>query len=342
MNTIFRAASFLLFASGVASAAVDFVDFVPITIQGDAGSIQSIEAYVECPGENTQVPNTMFTIEPGSEVGVSANLADLVVAEVADGGVLRFSWNPEVAFGASSSGVKITMPADQLRSVVAGGPRPFGMSEHNHKVQILEGFTSIDALEVFASSNTIVWASFNDVQSDLLVNIDNTPFPGGGHVHLKSAELKSLVVDERIGGGTVNANVDGSVDNLDVKGHVSFSLAAGDIKGGSVSSGEDNSLSLLRTNSTVSGVMTVDGTAQVRLHSCANVSTSGKAKCWDEFVDDKEPWEGYPPRFDHISGVSVQPATHEGTHTCEYTGSGQSLTAYLAVLLAVAMSFMVV
>ncbi|EJK66846.1 hypothetical protein THAOC_12188, partial [Thalassiosira oceanica] len=46
MNTIFRAASFLLFASGIASAAVDFV---PIAIQGDAGSIQGINAYVECP-----------------------------------------------------------------------------------------------------------------------------------------------------------------------------------------------------------------------------------------------------------------------------------------------------
>ena len=54
----------------------------------------------------------MFTIEPGSEAGVSANVADLVVAAVADDGVLRFSWNSQVASGAFSGGVKVTMPAD--------------------------------------------------------------------------------------------------------------------------------------------------------------------------------------------------------------------------------------
>lgn len=55
----------------------------------------------------------MFTIEPGSsEAGVSANVADLVVAEVpkvaevADDGVLRFSLNSEVASGAFLGGSK--------------------------------------------------------------------------------------------------------------------------------------------------------------------------------------------------------------------------------------------
>ena len=48
MNTIFRAAYFLLFASGIASAAVDFF---PIAIQGDASSVKSIYTHLECLGE---------------------------------------------------------------------------------------------------------------------------------------------------------------------------------------------------------------------------------------------------------------------------------------------------
>ena len=81
----------------------------------------------------------MFTIEPGSEVGVSANLADLVVA-VVDDGVLRFSWNSQVAIGAFSGGVKITMPADQLRSVYAeasDSPNSIAEVYYSRHVQIL-------------------------------------------------------------------------------------------------------------------------------------------------------------------------------------------------------------
>ena len=45
MDTIFRAASFLVVASGSVSAA----DFFPITIQGDASSITSINTDLKCP-----------------------------------------------------------------------------------------------------------------------------------------------------------------------------------------------------------------------------------------------------------------------------------------------------
>ena len=114
----------------------------------------------------------MFTIEPGPEVAVSANVADLVVAEVADDGELRFSWNSQVASGAFSGGVKIAMPADQLCSVFVGGP-----GGYKPYAQIHEGFTSID--ELIAFGPTFVWASLDDVQTDLSVKLYR-----GAHVNL--------------------------------------------------------------------------------------------------------------------------------------------------------------
>ena len=218
---------------------------------------------------NIQVPNIMFTIEPGSQLGVSANVADLVVAAVADDGVLRFSWNSQVASGAFSGGVKIAMPADQLRSVVASHSERTRTSRH---VQILEGFTSIDTLEVSSLGEVRVWASLTDVQNDLSVKVDTL-----GEVELKSGDLKSLAVRR----GYVVADVDGSVDNLDVTFGTVFLTAPGNIKNGSVNS-VDRYGSYLYANSTVRGKMTAAGYAKVFLPSCVNVSTSGEATCTEE------------------------------------------------------------
>ena len=179
-------------------------------------------------------------------------MADLVVAEVADNGVLCFSWNSQVASGAFSGGVKITMPADQLRSVVASqSERPSGLRGTSNSVQILEGFTSIKTLELASSGFTgfQVWASLTDVQNDLSVKVDAI----SGVVELKSADLKFLAVHE----GTVVADVDGSVDNLDVNGWGRVYLTApGGIKYGSVEAADGDYPSLY-ANSTVTGKMTV-------------------------------------------------------------------------------------
>ena len=248
---------------------------------------------------NIQVPNIISTIKPSTEVGVSANVADLVVAEVADDGVLPFSWNSRVASGALLGGVEIAMPADQLRSVVAShqnGPLFFA----GVHVPILEGFTSIDTLEVSSPGRLRVWASLTDVQNDLPVNID-----ARGDVELKSADLKSLAVHR----GNVVADVDGSVANLDITGAgpLVYLTAPGGIKNGSVIA-VDGVVSYLEANSTVLGKMTANtsgnGLAEVSLPSCVNVSTSGNATCTEE-----APWGGWGKEVD----TSRQAATREGT-----------------------------
>ena len=281
----------------------------------------------------------MFTIEPGTEVGVFANVADLVVAQVAGDGVLRFSWNSQVASGAFSGGVKITTPADQLRSmVVLHSERRDSTVEDSwtsRDVQILEGFTSIDTLEVSSAGPMQVWASLTDVQNDLSVKVDRN-----GRVDLKSGDLKSLAVH---GDGTVFADVDGSVDNLDVTngGHV-FLTAPGGIKNGSVDAANGRT-SRLEANSTVTGRLTAGaGYARVFLPSCANVSTSGEAKCFEELI--------YTNPGGYVD-TSRQPATRQGTHMCAVSAyddsddstssNGLTLSASLAVLSAVATSFMV-
>ena len=276
-------------------------------------------------------------IEPGSEVGVSANVADLVVAEVADDGVLRFSWNPQVASGALSGGVKITMPAAQLRSVAAFHSELLDLTtvvtwDWKH-VQILKGFTSIDTLEVSSPVKMNVWATLTDVQNDLSVKVDAESI-----VVLKSGNLKSLAVHD----GAVFADVDGSVDNLDITGGSGqvFLTAPGGIKNGSVDA-VDGGLSLLDANSTVTGKMTAHGEgAYVKLPSCVNVITSGEAFC--------EEWLSVGAG--HVR-ASRRYATREGTYTCAVatyddstssgTISGPTLTASLVVLWAVAASFMV-
>ena len=265
-------------------------------------------------------------------------MADLVVAEVADNGVLCFSWNSQVASGAFSGGVKITMPADQLRSVVASqSERPSGLRGTSNSVQILEGFTSIKTLELASSGFTgfQVWASLTDVQNALSVKVDTM-----GSVDLKSGGLKSLEVHR----GTVSADVDGSVDNLDVNGSSGDSTfvyltASGGIKNGSVDT-VDGYGAALEANSTVTGRLTAAGYADVVLPSCANVSTSGEAACTEEATNEGREVD-----------TSRRPATRQRTHmcavsayddsTCSGTISGPTLSASLAVLSAVATSFMV-
>ena len=236
-------------------------------------------------GENTRAPKTMFTIEPGSEVGVSANVADLVVAVVADG-VLKFAWNSQVAGGAISGGVKITMPEDQLHSVIVSG-----QGGYNHNAQILEGFTSIDTLEV--SGSTFVWASLDGVQNDLSIKAYER-----GTVRLKSADLESLTAS---GQARVYADIDASVENLDLSGQSRvFVRALGGIKNGSLTG-----TSQLFASGAVLGRIYLGGVSRAYLPFCTdvNVVTTNKAECTER------PWRG---RVD----VSFQRNTRKGVYTC--------------------------
>ena len=181
-----------------------------------------------------------------------------------------------------------------------------------------------------------VWASLTDVQNDLSVKVDRN-----GRVDLKSGDLKSLAVH---GDGAVFADVDGSVDNLDVtgSGHVILT-APGGIKNGSVDAANGRT-SRLNANSTVTGRLTAAGAARVFLPSCANVSTSGEAKCFEELLTQ------YTVRAGYVD-TSRRPATRQGTHMCAVSAyddsddstssNGLTLSASLAVLSAVATSFMV-
>jgi hypothetical protein len=93
-------------------------------------------------GEN--YPNLMFTIEPADSVTVSTSPPDLVTV-IEKSNALYFEFNSPVASKATSGGIKIGMPADQLQSLIGSAAS---------QVQIFDGFTSILSLD-FSGASTL-------------------------------------------------------------------------------------------------------------------------------------------------------------------------------------------
>ncbi|OEU07002.1 hypothetical protein FRACYDRAFT_252635 [Fragilariopsis cylindrus CCMP1102] len=125
------------------------------------------------------VPNTMFTIFPsekGRGVSVETSPPNLVTISTLDenglddngldsngfarpgrllGIYLNFEWNTDVSSTATSGGVRIGVPPDQLQSVLVTG----------NNVQILDGFTNITSLDV-EKAGSILRASLTSLSSN--------------------------------------------------------------------------------------------------------------------------------------------------------------------------------
>jgi len=128
-------------AGGPADATAD--GFTPL--DGDFSTVNSVTISIPypCPsGTTTTYPYPMFTIQPSTVAYVSSFPADLVTP-VISGNELKFEWNDAVAKDATSGGVQIGLPSDQFNKLLlADGLR----------AQILDGFTSVQSLEVNGGS----------------------------------------------------------------------------------------------------------------------------------------------------------------------------------------------
>ena len=144
----------ILFAVTLADVALagasDFTTIMTPIDGMDINQIVTIVIDLSCDGDDS-APNTMFTIFPsnnGSGVSIETSPPNLITAiadfsEYKGGSGLSFEWNTNVASTATSGGVRIGVPPNQLKQVVVVG---------GHNTQILDGFTSIDYLSVIDDS----------------------------------------------------------------------------------------------------------------------------------------------------------------------------------------------
>jgi len=130
------------------------INWTPI----DSGIVQNIQnisdiridpASCTVIGENKNVPNTLFTIFPSDDgsVTVETSPANLFTAKTeGDVNYLVFDWMRDVASTATSGGVRIGIPPDQLKRLWV---------YEGNTVQVLDGFTSINELLTLGTNSTI-------------------------------------------------------------------------------------------------------------------------------------------------------------------------------------------
>jgi hypothetical protein len=196
-------------------------------------------------------------------------------------GTLSFQWNPAVTSSASSTagGVKINLPASQLKSVTVGG---------GYQAQVLDGFTSVTSLE--SNGGATLRATFTS-SSSTDFTLDNS---GGAQMYVKS---NVAIIGGSIPGGSQTWVETPSYSNVNVSGGSGLRVK-GDVGSGSVSGG-----AILTLTGTITGSINSSGGAVVSALSCDGVSSSGGATCnaFSQSVD---------------VDVSTQDETMSGTSTC--------------------------
>jgi len=230
------------------------------------------------------VPNTMFTIFPSDNndedgitnngsgnnnggVTVETSPANLVTVRY-EYGTLYFEWNTDVSSIATYGGVRIGVPSNQLLNVrVRGG----------HIVQILNGFTKINTLDVM-HTNAAIYASFNTtvVTTSTFLELNNF----GGYMYVKT----NIPVDYSYiqGGGqsyieTPSYNlieVSGVDSKLHINGDVDVNSYSSSQDGGSIS---DNAQ--LTVTGKIIGTITSRDDSTVNAPSCDNVTSVGGSTC---------------------------------------------------------------
>lgn len=279
-------ALFVVAVSTIGSFTANAADFTAIT-DGVDQSITAININPNCNGVNGKMPNTIFTIESGNDgVTVTTSPADLFIVS-SSSGTLSFAWNPAVASSASSTagGVRINLPASQLKSVTVGG---------GYQAQILDGFTSVTSLE--SSGGATLRATFTS-SSSTDFTLDNS---GGGQMYVKS---NVAITGGSIPGGSQAWVETPSYSNVNVSGGSGLSVK-GDVGSGDVSGG-----ATLTLTGTITGSVTNSGGATVNAPSCDGVSSSGGANC------------NANSQSVNVD-VSTQDETISGTSTCFGGGGG--------------------
>lgn len=131
--------------------------FSPVSVPGEAERVTVLKlGLCNDPATNFHSTKILFTIEPAETVRISSEPANLVKTLV-EGNVLSFSINKDVSQNASSGGVRIGLPANQLQKIHATSAAT---------AQIIKGFTALRLLE--ANSAASLQADLTENSSDNL------------------------------------------------------------------------------------------------------------------------------------------------------------------------------
>jgi len=266
----------LFFTAITAAASLGFTVAEFQEIAGVPQNVQSVDTMVECVGKTN--PLTMWTIEVADTVTVSTSPPDLVTVGVEDG-ELSFAWNADVSSKASSIGIKIGIPADQLQSL-----KVYSYSS----VQISGSFSSVSNLEVYG--NSIVNADLSSNVVPINVNVY-----GDSMVSLKSG---SNLENGSVYGGSKLTVATPSFDNNQVYGN---SVVFVD---GNMNSGSAYGKGKLTVTGDLSGAISLYGGSTMNAASCSdNISSYGGGKCVSgtQTVD---------------VSIETQPMTRTGTSKC--------------------------
>ena len=271
-------------------------DFTSIGGGADLASVTKVDISFDCPPQNQNVPNTMFTIQPSDSADVSSSPPNLVTTSVQDG-VLSLAWNAEVASTASEGGVKIGLPAASLESVSIASQKT---------AQIFDGFTSLKEVEVKGQSTVTATIKSSTHHTDLEVEGQSTVKIVADAVNSASVSQQSEVylqtssaVEEFSVANQSNLNVNGGVVTGTVTSESNLKVT-GDISS-SVSVTEQSSIKA----NTISGAVTISSQSDASASSCDNVSAS------DDMSDCSV---GSPPSVN--VDVSEQSLTMSGTSSC--------------------------
>jgi len=239
-------------------------------------NVQSIDTMVECVGKTN--PLTMWTVEVADTVTVSTSPPNLVTVGVEDG-VLGFAWNADVSSVASSIGVKIGFPADQLESL-----KVYSYSS----LQISGSFSSVSKLEVFGNSVVNADLSSNTVPIGVYVY-------GDSKVTLKSG---SNLEKGEVYGSSMLTVATPSYNNNQAYG------GAGIFVDGNMNKGSLYGNAKLTVTGDLSGAISAYGGSTINAASCGdNIKSYGGGKCVSgtQTVD---------------VNIETQPMTRTGTSTC--------------------------
>lgn len=208
-----------------------------------------------------------YVHQPSNTAYVSSSPANLVTATL-DGDELKIDWNPNVAAGATSGGVRIGLPSSQLKKL--------NLSQ-SLTAQVLSGFTSVEELEASGASTLQVESAVSGsvtVSGSSTANIVTTNViselnvSGASTVNIQTPTVTSLNIQ-----GASKVGISGSVGGGSVSGasHVSIT---GDISG-SVSNSGASTVSVNK----VDGSVTSEGASTVIAASCDNVSGEQASTC---------------------------------------------------------------
>jgi len=255
----------------------------------------------------TSAPNTMFTIFPSkddSRITVETSPPNLVTAKIsASGDALLFKWNTDVSSTATSGGVRIGIPTDQLRRVNADG---------GHNVQILDGFTNITSLKtglnstIRASMTSAIstyirlwnWGGQMYVQTN--ITVDNVSVFAGGQTWVEIPSINSISVMDN-----------GS--ELNIKGDIDDRYISNEVSDGAQ----------LTVTGTITGTVDSLSNSTVNAPSCDNVTSSDGSTC-----------NAGPQSVDvDIGDLSQKSQILTGTYTCG--GEVSSSVMFAVVVVAV-------